>query len=287
MKEPLQLKHKELLYDKLKSLHLCLSEYSFVTLYLYRHKYHLHLLSENHTYWIQGKLLDGKSYLMPTEDISHFDTITLKKMLKETHSDYFYPIPEKWLGTFSQKTFSFESSRSDADYLFTRKSIAQLSGRSLSAKRNLLKQFLDNYKAEVFYYEKKYLADALSVLKQWQQMDADSDYEPCQEALHLADELQLSGLIIYIEKKPVAFILGETLGKSLYDIHFAKALKEYKGIYTFLFKELALRLSSTDIRCLNWEQDLGVEGLRQSKLSFQPDVIANKFKVRVQESQLG
>ncbi len=87
------------------------------------------------------------------------------------------------------------------------------------------------------------------------------------------------GYIVYIDEHPAAFILGEVFPPHLFVIHFAKGLTQYKGIYPFLFKELANRLVAREISCLNWEQDLGIEGLRQSKLSYQPDKLASKFRV--------
>jgi hypothetical protein len=42
---------------------------------------------------------------------------------------------------------------------------------------------------------------------------------------------------------------------------------------------MAHRLVTEEISCLNWEQDLGIEGLRQSKLSYQPDKLVSKFRV--------
>ncbi|NGX45382.1 MAG: hypothetical protein K940chlam2_00532 [Chlamydiae bacterium] len=50
-------------------------------------------------------------------------------------------------------------------------------------------------------------------------------------------------------------------------------------MYPFHFRELAMHLSLEEISCLNWEQDLGLKGLRQSKQSFQPDKIAHKMRI--------
>jgi hypothetical protein len=182
--------------------------------------------------------------------------------------------------SLSTDDFHITFNRDDSDYLFRKEKIAEYPGRDLSAKRNLVKQFLNAHEAKIIPYEKKWAKDALAILNAWQIgfKGEDSDFLPCQEGIQLSEELGLFGYLIYVEDRPAAFILGEHF-ENVFVIHFAKALTEYKGIYPFLFKELASRLHEQEISCLNWEQDLGQEGLRKSKLSYQPDKLASKYRV--------
>jgi uncharacterized protein len=277
--EPLALEHKELIQSRFRSLGLCLSEYSFASRYLFRREYEFQVGFDEEMVWIIGKTSDGMRYFMPTEDLQKIQMERLLAILEET--DCFYPIPEYWISAFNPSHFHMSYDRNDSDYLFKKAKIAEYPGRNLSPKRNLVKQFFDIYQAEVVPYTKKHLEDALTVLKAWQSSfkGEKTDFLPCQDGLMLTEELGLSGYIVYVDKQPAAFILGEILLPKLFDIHFAKALTQYKGIYPFLFKELAKHLPSEEICCLNWEQDLGHNGLRQSKLSYQPYKIAHKYRV--------
>ncbi|MBU6445982.1 MAG: DUF2156 domain-containing protein [Verrucomicrobia bacterium] len=196
-------------------------------------------------------------------------------------ADCFYPIPEAWTSSFSSEYFRMECNRNDSDYLFKREKIADYPGRNLSAKRNLVKQFLEAYQAKVVPYTQEHEKDGLRILNEWQSSidEKTTDFLACEESLKLAKELNLLGYIVYIDEQPAAFILGEVFPSHLFVIHFAKGLTQYKGIYPFLFQELAHRLAGAGISCLNWAQDLGIEGLRQSKLSYQPDKLASKFRI--------
>lgn len=277
--EPLSLSHKSLLQPKLRALGLMLSEYSFASRFLFRREHEMQLLKSDETLWLIGQTSDHIKYVMPTEDPR---TISFEKLTQAMQwADCLYPIPEIWLPFFQEKNFKIDSKRDDSDYLFNREKIAKYPGRHLSAKRNLVKQFTEHYASELVPFNQARAKDALSILAEWKNSlkENDSDVLACQDGIELADELGLIGYILYINQKPCAFILGEILAPHLFDIHFAKASLEYKGIYQYLFKEVAACLSLKDIRCLNWEQDLGKQGLRQAKLSYQPDKIVSKYRI--------
>ncbi|MGB7977557.1 MAG: DUF2156 domain-containing protein [Chlamydiales bacterium] len=276
--EPLSLMHQALLAPKWGALALPLSEYSFASRYLFRRGHDLHVVWIGERVWLKGKMRDGTPYLMPTEDMREIPEAELCETVKGV--DCFYPIPEEWIPSFQRFQIHFD--RDDSDYLYTREQIADYPGRHLSAKRNLVKQFQAAYTAEIVEYQPRLAEDALSILHAWQgRFDGkESDFLPCQDGIRLFLELGLSGYLVYIEGNPAALILGESFG-FCFVVHFAKALTEYKGIYPYLFQELARRLPVETIRWLNWEQDLGQEGLRQSKLSYQPHQLASKYRLSI------
>jgi hypothetical protein len=225
--------------------------------------------------WLSGKTRDGKRYLMPTRDLREMEEKVLKRMLQSV--DCFFPIPEAWLPL----PFKSDFIQDDSDYLYTRVKIAEFPGRALAPKRNLVKQFLENYEARVVPYNREHLKGCLSILESWQSSfkGAHSDFPPNREGLEMAEKLGLSGFVVYVGEEPAGFVLGEEGCKDHYIIHFAKASTSYKGIYPFLFQESAKRLEHENISMLNLEQDLGEAGLRQSKLSYEPDSMLHKVRL--------
>jgi hypothetical protein len=215
---------------------------------------------------------------MPTFDLRKVAPARLLALLDQT--DCFFPIPKKWSEHFNDPSFTLSENPDDADYLFKKEKIANYPGRNLSKKRNLLKQFHAAYKANSFPYDITHHDNALRCLEEWRAAfpSAESDYEACKEGLSLSQELQLEGRITYIDGQPAGFLLGERLQPKVYVIHFAKANIDYKGIYPYLYNDLANSLPEQEI-CLNWEQDLGQIGLRQTKHSYQPDKMGQKFRI--------
>jgi uncharacterized protein len=84
---------------------------------------------------------------------------------------------------------------------------------------------------------------------------------------------------LYVDQEPGGFIIGEPLHSKLYGLHFAKARKEFKGIYPYLYQAFARSLPDHYSEW-NMEQDLGVETVRKSKLSYHPDRLIKKWRVR-------
>lgn len=63
-----------------------------------------------------------------------------------------------------------------------------------------------------------------------------------------------------------------------YDVHFEKAYGELQGAYAMINREFArwVRARHPEIRYLNREDDMGVEGLRKAKQSYYPDLMVEK-----------
>lgn len=79
------------------------------------------------------------------------------------------------------------------------------------------------------------------------------------------------------EIKAFAFLeITDNIEKTLL-IHFFKSIKEYEGLANYLFQEIAKYASSRDIQWINFEQDVGEEGLRQYKQKLCPDTMLEKF----------
>ena len=79
-----------------------------------------------------------------------------------------------------------------------------------------------------------------------------------------------------MDEKIVAFSLGEKLNDDLAVIHIEKADVHYSGVYSFINKTFVDR-NFSDVKIINREQDLGIEGLRKSKLSYHPFKLEKKY----------
>lgn len=78
--------------------------------------------------------------------------------------------------------------------------------------------------------------------------------------------------------QPIAATVASRLCKDTFDVHFEKALEEYDGAYPAINQEFAkyLREKYPDTNWLNREDDLGLEGLRKAKLSYNPAHLIEK-----------
>ena len=84
-------------------------------------------------------------------------------------------------------------------------------------------------------------------------------------------------MVIYIDDEPVAMTIASKISDQVLDINFEKALLPYteNGFYTAICSMFAKNQS--EFLYLNREEDMGIEGLRKSKLSYRPAIILDKY----------
>lgn len=281
--EPLGLEHQDLLYGKFRAIELPVSEYSFANVYLFReaHKYEV---VEDGEVFVRGRTYDGLRYLMPSRSVEQMGVEYLKKVLEQAQC--FFPIPEEWLGCFDEGDFEYHSNEGDADYLYRVEQMASFGGRRMHNKRNLLSQFERNYLHVAFPLTEDRLGDAREVLEAWQKDSAaeagQTDYAQCAEALELCEKLILCGIIYYVEEEPVGFVLGDELNAETFALHFAKAKREFKGVYEYMYNTFA-KILPRKYLYLNFEQDLDKPALRAAKSSYAPEKMVKKYRVSLRK----
>ncbi|HTR44972.1 MAG TPA: phosphatidylglycerol lysyltransferase domain-containing protein [Thermodesulfovibrionales bacterium] len=277
--EKLDFSHKDLLRERFKKSNAPLSEYSFANIYLFREVHRYEILFDREVF-IRGISYDGRSYLMPTVKINDIDRAYLRELMASV--DFLFPVPEEWLQGFQNDDFELTYREGDMDYVYTVEKMSTLRGRYLHRKRNLLKQFVTEYRHEAMPLTTDRIADALLILEEWHTEtgadDSETDYLPCLEALQMYDDLMLCGGIYYADGEPAGFVLGEELDRETFVLHFAKARKRFKGVYQYMFNRFA-QVLPPQYRFLNLEQDLDKDTLRLAKSSYMPDSMLKKMRI--------
>jgi hypothetical protein len=190
--------------------------------------------------------------------------------------------------------FRFHDDRDSYDYIYSIDDLADLKGRKFQRKRNHLNRFRDahpDHRLEPITRDN--LPQTAALVEQWyllrQEENPHGDYQMERTALKKAldhwEELALEGLLLYVEDRPVAMTMGSRLSANTFDIHFEKALDIADGAYAAINNGFAryLREKYPQLRYLNREDDLGLEGLRKAKLSYNPHHMIDKHKAYVME----
>lgn len=200
--------------------------------------------------------------------------------------------------TWYPNQYTYTPDRASYDYIYTVEKLSKLSGSKLHGKRNHINSFLKKYPDYVYEdINSSNRKDCLEVLKLWmyKHYDADNDmiaeyqyeYQIIENSLKNMDKLNMKGGLIKLGDKPIAFTIGEPICHDTYDIHFEKADDSIQGAYQMINREFVSR-NLLEYTYVNREEDLGIEGLRKSKLSYYPDILyekgiikqANKYKSR-------
>lgn len=281
--EPLGFEHKELITRLCKDLSIPLSEYNFANLYLFRalHKYAL-LPLEGSRYAIRGVSYTGLPFFMP---LFHPDNWSSSiAIAKEYEVQYIFPIPEQWFTDLQGDGYTVDVSESDSDYLFEKEAIKTFQGRAHDGHRNLVRNFASDHTITVEKLCSSNRSKALFVIDGWaKDRRAESqqyELEACKESVALADLLGLEGWVYTVDQTPSGLLIGGPLTSSMYIYHFSKTTLQYRGLPTYMHQDAAGRIGQ-QYTVLNWEQDLGIEGLRKAKRSYHPIALAKKGKLRL------
>lgn len=191
------------------------------------------------------------------------------------------------LETMFPAKFNYEFSPQNQEYIYLTEDLINLSGRKFHAKRNHISKFkkaYPNFKFEKITALNK--ENAFNVMLDWcYQNEIDIEhYEEktaIREALDNMEDFKMRGGIIYIDKKPIAMTLGCELSPIAFDICFEKALREYEGSYAVINNEFAKTLSS--YKYINREEDMGIEGLKKAKLSYNPILLLARYNATLRD----
>lgn len=256
-----------------------ISEFTFAGLYLFRDSYQYQISQiPNQTCLISG-VKEGKRFFCTPCAVPSCDNV---QRLFETH-DFYRHLSEEQVNksqcTLECLGLDVREDRDQFDYLYSRKDLAELAGKTYHKKRNLVNAFVSSYSYEQKPLTRDTLKDAIAVLEAWRaQKGIEGDYKAAKEGLDLYELLGLKGAVYYVDGKPAAYCLGEPLAKGrMFAVHFEKAIDDYKGIYQFINQAFAQTLPS-HYQSINREQDLGDEGLRQAKMTYRPIGFVRKFK---------
>ena len=183
--------------------------------------------------------------------------------------------------------FRFYCERDSYDYVYAIDDLADLKGRKFQKKRNHLNRFEQAHPdAVIVPLEGDIRAAAGRLAEQWYDArvaaDPAHDYHLEHQALHRAfahyEELGMEGVALMEHGQVLAFAMATRLNQDTYDIHFEKALDTVDGAYAAVNRGFAryLRQNHPELKWLNREDDLGIEGLRKAKLSYNPDHMVEK-----------
>lgn len=190
--------------------------------------------------------------------------------------------------------FRFHADRDSFDYVYDIQDLAELRGRKFQRKRNHLHRFRDAHpdcRAEPITPAD--LPAVRELTESWfaQRLAADplEDFHLERLALKRAFEhyeaLGLEGLALWDGGRLIAMTMASFLSEDTVDVHFEKARLDAEGAYNAINFEFAryLRQRYPALRWLDREDDMGLEGLRKAKLSYNPARMVEKYWARLWE----
>ena len=186
-----------------------------------------------------------------------------------------------------------EPVRNQYDYIYRRIDLANLHGSHLNAKRNHIHRF----RAEHPDFEYRQLTPELfdecrRLTEIWhEEKNENQNEKETIEAEHRVmetiftnwDALGMIGGSIFVDGQMVAFTYGAAVTNDTIDICVEKADRRIEGAFAIINQQFAEHLPEQFIY-LNREEDMGIPGLRQAKLSYHPEILLTYNVVHIKKN---
>ena len=110
---------------------------------------------------------------------------------------------------------------------------------------------------------------------------ANTEQQALKKALGQASELDLRNLALYIDKQLHGIVIyHQPLGKEYYVLSHLKANYQTPYISDYLHHAVAKQAQANNVTRLNIEMDLGIENLRQHKMTLRPVEFFRKYTIK-------
>jgi hypothetical protein len=210
-----------------------------------------------------------------------------------THADRVSRCSKALADALPAQEFDVRPLRDHFDYIYRTQALAELKGKKFDGKRNQIRKFNGNFPDYEFRsLEPSQFGDAMALFRKWGEQrreiatpaESPSFSNECQRhALDRAfqdyNRLGLVGGVIDVRGELQGFIIASMAQAETAVVHFQYANAELSGIYQVLLQDACRRLFA-GCSYVNLEEDLGIAGLRRTKLSYLPLRLEEKYEIR-------
>ncbi len=181
--------------------------------------------------------------------------------------------------------FDITNERDLAEYIFSSQTFAEFPGKFHARRRTEIRSFWRDYgsRVEAAVLAEDDLDEVRAFARTWLEVNAETHDEAAlnkemrciERQLSHYDELGLTGTVIRIDGAIHGFCYGAPLNEEYYDVLIEKGDRAIPGIYRVIRQE-STRLNASQFKYINFEEDVGVPGLRRLKESYGPAFLIEK-----------
>ena len=164
----------------------------------------------------------------------------------------------------------------ESDYIYLSSDLINLQGNKFHSKRNHIYRFYKQFPNHTFreYLETDY-EQVMQLCNHW---SLPFETQMIERALANFKELELKIMVLFAENKLVGFSVNSMENSTIAHTLFEKADRTVEGAYQAL-NNLTARALFQNIKYVNRQSDMNIQGLRKSKQSYHPIQIVKKYKV--------
>jgi uncharacterized protein len=288
----LELSDKELIDSFLKYNNSEASELTFTNLFLWRAGYDIRIKIVDDFLCIRHlDIMRQPMLFIPLGKGNPCKVIVdlMKEMNERTFPLQMSPMTKEQIDSVMScmsDTFNYYSEPDHTDYIYSIQDLINLPGRKFHDKKNMVNRFIRDNKFEYLPITEDLLDDVTAAAEEWCELkncenfaDLEHEKEGIFECLENFRELDCDGGVIRVEGKIIAFTFGEALTDDMVVIHIEKADPRIPGSYQIINQQYLFHRWA-DYKWVNREGDMGIEGLKKAKLSYNPIRMIEKYGLK-------
>ncbi len=275
-------------YNRPWNMRCC--DYSFISTYMWSDENSPMIAEQDGFLFMRYTGEDGTGFFMApvpsSPDLDYVKGIELaaQQMKSDGMPLTFCYIPQLFIKHFMSSPYNLSvvHDRDHDDYIYLTENLANLTGKKYHSKKNHINSFIRNNP------DWKYVRlgssgrnQCMELYDKWRASSGPAIMDGVDERVAVEkcfDNLDTFGLIcsgITAGGELIAFSIGELSGDTM-TIHIEKAIGD-PGAFAMINREFALNECLGKTEFINREDDMGMEGLRNAKLSYHPFIIAEKY----------
>ena len=286
--KPVTIEDKEVITAYTRSSEFRNCDFAFANMCSWRFLYHTEFAVEDGFLFLRFFIKQHRVYMYPigTGDLKQ----AIEKIVKDAAANDnqlrvfgVNSTGKNRMETLFPGEFTFTANRNYFDYIYLREDLLTLKGKKYQSKRNHINKFSKNYTFTYLPITRKMIPECLELEYRWYQVHLTEEYAEALKfenssmlyALNHFDALGLSGGAIQVGNEIIAFTYGSPVNHNTFAVHVEKADVRYDGIFSVINREFVAHIPEQYLY-INREEDLGIPGLRQAKLSYRPTILLEK-----------
>ena len=254
--------------------------YTFVSLFAWREYERYEICFGKDAFLIKNGTGGDGAYLFPCGTREGQKELIDALVLRER--PVFYDVTDedrRFLERVYPGRFSFEDCRDEYPYLYDREAQIAMEGKeykNLRHRVNLGRAAAENWSIEPL--TEKNAERALAMNRLWVEnrgREGLTDASAAETALRHFKELSMWGLLFQADGRDVAYVAGCFISPEIFDISFCKVLDNRCDCF---IKWALYRILPPEVKTVDSEDDMGLEGLRTHKLLRRPKELTRVWK---------
>lgn len=282
--QPITLQEKGQIDSLRRRYHHALSSHAFQSLYLWKEEMGLSILLRPELFAVRCVWQGPNSWFFPCgsgEETGAF----LEQGRREPafHLCYLRQQDVLWLEKNFPGQWAVNRTPEADEYLYDVGGHIGLAGGKYANMRTQVHKVEREYLPEVRELGEDTLDDALEIIRRWEH--GHSRFPGCglrddqvdERALLLRRELNVTGIVLYLDGQPTAVAAGFPLAPGVFDVAVAKSASTAQGVSYYSKREMFRR---SGYGTINLEEDLGIPGLRRMKHGMSPRAIQEIWEAK-------